>query len=144
MKEFIWQNAVIQSPIQKLYEITLAQELKRLNGKTSPRQFGFKPHMSTSNATLGFYTFIRNLPTPARGCQGILLVDFAKAYDSVNRDRLYQTIHEAGMDADTLYKINAIHSNSKVVINNVSTTLRTRVHRARYYPHTYSIFLLTP
>ena len=68
----------IQSPIQKLYELTLAQELKRLNGKTSPRQFGFKPHMSTSNPILGLYTFIRNLPTPARRCQGILLVDFDK------------------------------------------------------------------
>ena len=54
----------IQSPIQKMYELPIAPQLKRLNALTSPKQFGFKPNKCTSHAILGLFSFIKNLPTP--------------------------------------------------------------------------------
>ena len=71
-----------------------------------------------------------------------MLIDFAKAYDSVNRERLYEALKKASMDEDTLFKIKAIHSNSKVVINGVATTLKAGVPQGSVLsPHLFNIFI---
>ena len=113
----------IQSPIQKLYELTVAPELKRLNARTSPNQFGFKPASSTAHVILGLYSFVTNLPPRSRRCQGVLLIDFKKAYDAVDHMLLYQTLTSAGTNREDLTKVRAIHANSKVLINGIGTIL---------------------
>ena len=69
-------------------------------------------------------------------------MDFAKAYDSVNRERLYATLKESGMDDATLYKVKAIHSNSKMVINGIATILNVGVPQGSVLsPHLFNIFI---
>ena len=47
----------------------------------------------------------------------MLLIDFKKAYDLVDRLLLYKRLKSVNIDDITLLKIRAIYANSKVVIN---------------------------
>ena len=39
----------VQNPIQKMYELTIADELKMFNARASPSLYGFKPQYATIN-----------------------------------------------------------------------------------------------
>ena len=132
----------VQSPIQKMYELTIADELKMFNSRTSPSQYGFKPQYATAHAILGMHNFIAALPSPSRRCQGVLLIDFSKAYDSVDRGVLYERLRKIGMPEELVYKIKAIHSNSKIIINDNTVTLSKGVPQGSVLsPHLFNLFI---
>ena len=56
----------------------------------------------------------------------MLLIDFKKAYDLVDRLLLYKRLKSVNIDDITLLKIRAIYANSKVVINGNKTVLNKR------------------
>ena len=47
---------------------------------------------------------------------GVMLIDFSKAYDRVDRKILYDKLRKKGIRESTIGYIMAIHDNSKIVI----------------------------
>ena len=101
-------------------ELSMAHYFKELNNyTTSDRQYGFKTGSSTAHATKGLYTFLQSLPKQKLQPQGVLLIDFSKAYDRVNRAKLYNILEELEVKEEELNLLKAIHNNSALHIGDI-------------------------
>ena len=98
--------------MQKLLEISIVHHLKNKMKDTSPFQFGFKPGTGTGEAILRLNTKIKTLAS-SNEASGILFIDFKKAFDSVNRVKLYIKLATFGIAPEIIKLIEAIHNSSQ-------------------------------
>ena len=69
-------------------------------------------------------------------------MDFRKAYDKVDRQKLYHRLAETGLSGDDLFKLKAVHSNATVVINGMRTILTKGLPQGSVLsPHLFNIFI---
>ena len=80
--------------------------------ETSPFQFGFKPGTGIGEAILRLNMKIRQLQNNDEP-SGILFIDFKKAFDSVNRIKLYKKMETYGIAHEVIKLVEAIHNNSR-------------------------------
>ena len=98
--------------MQKLVEVSIVQYLKDAMKKTSPFQFGFKQGTGTGEAILRLNIKIRDIAGEEEP-SGILFIDFKKAFDSVNRAKLYTKMNRFGIPLEIIKVIEAIHDSSR-------------------------------
>ena len=83
----------VQNTILKLMELQVMEEIRQKAMETSEHQFGFKANKSYSHATVKVYEYLRSIKSvrnDKRESMGIMLIDFTKAYDRVDREILYK------------------------------------------------------
>ena len=78
--------------------------------KTSPFQFGFKAETCTGEAMLRLNLKMREFSKEDER-SGILFIDFKKAFDSVDRAKLYVKLMNYGIEPRVINLIKAIHDN---------------------------------
>ena len=116
----------LTSIVMKVYErIIKADLMKRVESKLDHRQHGFLPRKSCETQLIPFYD---NLAcTLNKGSRtDIVYFDFAKAFDSVNHDKiLHKLKHKFGIDGMLLKFITDYLSNryQKVVVENSQSDL---------------------
>ena len=115
----------LTSLIMKVYErIIRAELMKRIESKLDPRQHGFLPKRSCETQLISFYD---NLACSINkgSCTDVVYFDFAKAFDSVNHDKiLHKLKHQFGIDGMLLKFLTEYLSNrfQRVVIENTQST----------------------
>ena len=101
----------IQNSAQKFLELSVLSEVAQVNNdNTHIKQYGFKRSSSAQHAVYAVYEFLKNL-TKSRKPQGIVLIDFSKAYDRVNRDILYRKMIAIEVTDRIINFIRTIHNN---------------------------------
>ena len=102
--------------MQKLLEISLVHHLKKAMADTSPFQFGFKSGTGTGEAMMRLNNKMKELAQNLDP-SGVLFIDFKKAFDSVNRQKLYEKMSKYGIKTEVIGIIKAIHDYSLTEIN---------------------------
>ena len=133
----------VQNTILKIMEMNVAQEIKDASMKTSEHQFGFKPRRSCSMAIVKLFEYLKALPKGnKKSAQGVMLVDFSKAYDRVDRNLLYLKMALAGIKRETIDFVKSIHANTKIVIGTEEKEVNTGIPQGSVIsPFLFNIFI---
>ena len=131
----------IMGTMQKLVEIKIVHYLKDAMKKTSPFQFGFKQGTGAGEAILRLKIKIKELNRESKP-SGILFIDFKKAFDSVNRAKLYVKMVNFGIPKEIIKVIESIHDCSRTELGAHITRSRVEYHKDPLYPPSYSIYIL--
>ena len=108
----------INSTIGKLYSVCLNQRLAEFTeDQLSDLQFGFRARRSTDMATLVLLSYIRH----ARATQKpmyLVFVDFKKAFDTVNRAKLFRRLLEMGISTQFVEALRALYTDLVAKVRN--------------------------
>ena len=83
---------------------------------------------------------------PKRGSpkepKGIVLIDFSKAYDRVDRDKLYEILEEMKVEKNSLNLLKVIHNNSYTSIGGIRIRLKKGLPQGSVLsPHLFNLFI---
>ena len=104
---------VIMNTTQKILELSITDNLKYRMEDTSPNQYGFKPKSGTGPVIKNLLAEINRMKK-LKEKSGILFIDFRKAFDSVDREKLYRKLINFGIPDDVVVTIKDIHASSTI------------------------------
>ena len=117
----------ILSPFSKIFEKCLHFQLYNYFSKNNlfcKNQFGFKKHVSTTNAVIDIYNeILMNLNEKKITC--FIFLDSAKAFDSLNHDTLLKKLEKYGIRGLPLSLIRSYLTNRKqfTIVNNTTSDM---------------------
>ena len=110
----LWGNyrpiAVVQL-LSKVYAMILHHRLSawaESEGVREPAQTGFRPHHATTHHAFVLQHHVTKYKS-ARKKLYCCFIDFAKAYDSVPRDKLWQRLYDVGIRGRILHSIKSLY-----------------------------------
>lgn len=106
--------------IEKIVEKRLSSYLNKFNLLT-PRQFGFRPGLSTNLALIALTDYIK-LEIDNGKFVGGIFIDFTKAFDTINHDILFSKLALYGINGPPLQLLRNFLLNREQIIN-ISGTL---------------------
>ena len=140
-----YRGISLVSCFAKLFNTILNKRLKEwadTNDKVTDTQFGFKATYSTVDAIFILNHFIQE-KIRTKGKLFCCFVDFRKAYDLINRNRLWYKLIKDGIDGKMFNMLRSMYKEIKIGVkhfDNVSDFLivildyyRVRSHRLSYF-----------
>jgi Reverse transcriptase (RNA-dependent DNA polymerase) len=101
--------------LAKLIALQITTELPNI---IHPNQYGFIPGKTIhDNIQLTINHLLQSLQTKKPSPHSLLLVDLEKAFDTLSREFLFQTLKHQGFHTETIHLIHLLHRNSKAHIN---------------------------
>ena len=121
-----YRPITLLSSIGKLFTKILSKRITEWaedHALLTEAQFGFRPTYSTTDANYTLYSLVNSIRRKQK--LYCAFIDFSTAFDSVDRDILYDCLTESGISSKMLKIIIALYSNTSscVKLNNVCSDI---------------------
>jgi hypothetical protein len=139
---------MILPTISKVLEKAVHSQVYRYlidNKILTPRQFGFRPKISTEIALAHFTdTILANMDKGL--VTGAVFLDLAKAFDTVDHSLLFEKLASSGLSHDSVnwFKSYLTNRNQLTALDNTVSTFKhvCRFLKSVFWVHYYILFLL--
>ena len=114
-----FRGLAIGSAFAKLFSMILLRRLTEyvnLNKILSPNQIGFKKGHSTSDHIFLLQTVIDKIVKKDKDKLYTAFIDFKKAYDTVDRELLFEHLNDLGINGPFLQNLKSMYESTKYFI----------------------------
>ena len=114
-----YRGLAIGSAFAKLYSFILLNRLTEfidIKKLISPNQIGFMKHMGTQDHVFLLQTIVEKVVKKNKKKLYVVFIDFKKAYDTVNRNRLFDKLRKLGINGTYMKNIEAMYKRTEYCI----------------------------
>ena len=114
-----YRGLAIGSAFAKLFSFILLNRLTEfisIKNLISPNQIGFMKKMGTSDHVFLLQTIVEKVVKKNKKKLYVVFIDFKKAYDTVNRNRLFNKLRKLGINGTFMQNIEAMYKRTEYCI----------------------------